>query len=283
MTGRTSRRLAWAVFVTTCAVWAVALLLDWITRGTSARDEVGPYDIVGLVVTLLLLAFPVTGLVIATRRRSTPVGWLLLGVGLGWALLLGTEAYSDYGLVAHPGSLPAADVVAALSGGVWAVPVGLLGTFLLLLFPDGHLPGPRWRWVAYAAAFCIAATTSVSLLQPGGLKDAGFPHIRNPLGVESLAGATSVLQFVVLPLAVKMVASAVSLVVRFRRSGAIERQQIKWLAAAAATATARCTRRASPPRASSGHQSAQSPSGSGSRRTHSWRASPSSQWQLGWP
>jgi hypothetical protein len=233
-----ARWVAWAVFVTTCAIWAAALLLDWITRGVSSRDDLGPYDIVGLVVVTVLLAFPATGLVIATRRPATPIGWLLLAVGLGWGLLLVSTGYADYGLLAHPGSLPAADVVAAVGGAVWATPVGLLGTFLLLLFPNGHLPGQRWRWVAYAAALLIATTTVVSLVQPGGMRDAGYPDTPNPLGIESLAGLLDIVEFVVVPLALTMVASAVSLVVRFRRSGAIERQQIKWLAAAATTATA---------------------------------------------
>jgi hypothetical protein len=68
------RRAAWAVFVTTCAIWAAALLLDWMTRGVSSHDGLGPYDIVGLVVVTLLLAFPATGLVIALRRPATPIG-----------------------------------------------------------------------------------------------------------------------------------------------------------------------------------------------------------------
>jgi hypothetical protein len=210
--------IAWAVFVATSAVWALAMLLDWLARGASSRSELGPYDVVGLIVALLLLSFPVTGLVIATRRPTTPIGWLLLAIGLGWGLLLGTEAYGDYGLSAHPGSLPAPEFIVAFNSAVWAIPVGLLGTFLLLLFPDGHLPGPRWRWVAYSAAFCIAATVAVSLVQPGGMTDAGFPHTRNPLGIESMAGILSVAEAIVLPLALTMVASAMSLVVRYRRS-----------------------------------------------------------------
>jgi len=231
------RGLAWAVFVTTCAIWAAALLLEWLTRGASSGDDLGPYDIVGLVVVMLLLAFPATGFVIATRRPATPIGWLLLAVGLGWGVLLASEGYAHYGLLAHPGSLPGADVVAAVGGAVWAVPVGLLGTFLLLLFPDGHLLGRRWRWVAHSAALLIVATVLVSLFQPGGMRDAGYPETPNPLGIESLAGLLDILGFVVVPLALTMIVSAASLVVRFRRSGAIERQQIKWLAAAAATST----------------------------------------------
>jgi hypothetical protein len=235
-TAAARRRLACAVFAVTLAVWVVALVLDALVGGAASRDQLGPYDVVGLAVVLLLLAFPVTGLAIATRRPATPIGWLLLAIGLGWGVLLATEAYADYGLSAHPGTLPGAEVAAAMSQAVWAVPVGLLGTFLLLVFPDGHLLGPRWRWVARAAAALIAATVGVSLFKPGGMTDAGYPHVENPLGIDRLAGVMSVLQFIVLPLALTMAISAASVVVRYRRSAAIERQQIKWLAAAATTA-----------------------------------------------
>ncbi len=53
------------------------------------------------------------------------------------------------------------------------------------------------------------------------------------MGVESLAGIVGVLDYAVVVLAVTMVASAASLVVRFRRAGPVEREQVKWLAAAA--------------------------------------------------
>jgi hypothetical protein len=231
------RRLAWAVFALTATVWAVAIVLDGLTRDSARRDELGPYDVVGLVVVVLLFAFPLAGVAIATRRPATPIGWLLLAIGLGWGVLLATEAYAVYGLAAHPGALPGADVVAACNQAVWAVPVGLLGTFLLLLFPDGHLPGPRWRWLGYSAAFWIAATVAVSLFQPGGMVDAGYPHVQNPLGIDRLERVMRLAQFVVIPLALTMAVCAVSLVVRYRRSPGIQRQQIKWLAAAATSAT----------------------------------------------
>ncbi len=149
------RRAALAVFVTTCAIWAAVLLLEWMTRGVSSHDELGPYDIVGLVVVTLLLAFPATGLVIALRRPATPIGWLLPAIGAGWGLLLVTSGYADYGLLAHPGSLPAPDVVAAVGGAAWAIPVGRTR-----IAADGRPPalpsplrrGPHPRGLQRAAA-----------------------------------------------------------------------------------------------------------------------------------
>ena len=94
------------------------------------------------------------------------------------------------------------------------------------MFPDGRLPSPRWRPVAWCAALGVIGFVAGSALQPGPLED--FPQITNPYGVDSpivmveVAGA--------LLGAVSMVASAASLIVRMRRAGRVERQQIKWLA-----------------------------------------------------
>ena len=184
-------------------------------------------------VAVVLLAFPVAGIVIATRQPANLIGWILLAIGAGWALLAGATGYADYGIRLHPGSLPGADIAAALTLTVWAPPVGLTGTFLLLLFPDGHLPGPRWRWVAYVGAASTVTCAITALLDPGLLDGSVYQNTQNPMGVEGLSGVVAVLDYAVVVLAATMVASAASLVVRFRRAGQVEREQVKWLAAAA--------------------------------------------------
>jgi hypothetical protein len=100
-------------------------------------------------------------------------------------------------------------------------------SFLLLLFPDGQLPSPRWRPVAWGAALGTAGGVVGHALEAGPLVD--FPQIANPYGVdgpvvEMVGAAGSIVA------AGSMVASAVSLIVRLRRAGSVERQQIKWLA-----------------------------------------------------
>ncbi|HEY0870269.1 MAG TPA: hypothetical protein VGD55_07705, partial [Acidothermaceae bacterium] len=239
MSPRTARVTAWSVFVAAAALSAPGVVLDWEARDITSAPATGNrvFDLVletlSLSLLLVLLAFPIVGLVIATRRRTSPIGWLLLVIGLGWGLVEGTSGYADYGLKHHPGSLPRADIAAAVGMGTWALPIGIIGTFLLLLFPTGHLPSRRWRPVAYAAAFAIAVSTVVSLLQPGPMTSSGYPTASNPIGVESLASVLRPARAVVLLLALTMVASAASLVVRFRRAPPMERLQIKWLAAAA--------------------------------------------------
>jgi hypothetical protein len=106
-------------------------------------------------------------------------------------------------------------------------------SFLLLLFPDGRLPSPRWRPVAWCAAIGLIGFVAGTALQPGPLGD--FPKITNPYGVDSpIVGAVGVAGVILA--AASMVASAVSLIVRTRRAGRVERQQIKWLAYGGAVA-----------------------------------------------
>jgi len=109
---------------------------------------------------------------------------------------------------------------------------GLTVTFTLLLVPSGRLLSPRWRVVAWLAAIDLAAVTAVAALGPT-LPTVGVP---NPIGVAGMpdfqqgavGAALPVLSFA-LPLA-----ACASLVVRFRRSQGVERQQLKWFAYAAA-------------------------------------------------
>jgi hypothetical protein len=109
----------------------------------------------------------------------------------------------------------------------------LPATFLLALFPDGRLLSRRWRPVAWCAAVGMAGGFVVGFLKPGPIADQ--PGLENPFGLDSplispLEGLS------LLMVAVGMVGSSVSLILRFRRAGTVERQQIKWLALAGVVA-----------------------------------------------
>jgi hypothetical protein len=124
-----------------------------------------------------------------------------------------------------PGSL--AETAAWFASWSWTILVYAPTSFLLLLFPDGRLPSPRWRPVAWCAALGLIGFLAGAALQTGPLGD--FPRIVNPYGVDSLILAVVAVTGAILA-AASMVASAVSLIVRMRRAGRAQRQQIKWLA-----------------------------------------------------
>jgi hypothetical protein len=184
----------------------------------------------GLLGGALFLAFPLVGALIASRRPKNAVGWLCLAIGLLWTLSGMLDYYSYYG-AANPGSVPFPIAMAGISNWVWVPAVGLLGTYVLLLFPDGRLPSRRWRPLAWLSGAVIFLLSIGVMLAPGRLQNLG--GIRNPFGIEGAHWLT-VGAYAVLPLLpLCMLASALSLVLRYRRSGGEQRQQIKWIAFAA--------------------------------------------------
>ncbi len=142
-----------------------------------------------------------------------------------------TTAYGAYGLLARPGSVPFPAEVGWLGEWLWVPAIGLLGTYLILLFPDGRLPSRRWRPVAWLSGAVIVLASAGAALVPEPLPDLG--GIQNPTGLYGYSEVAYALFNVRVLLPLCILASAASLIVRFRRSGSEIRQQIKWIAFAA--------------------------------------------------
>jgi hypothetical protein len=235
---RGARIGAYAVFTATAALWTFSVTFGWLSRDLSASGSWGLGGITaGMLFSLAVLTFPVCGVVIAARDPANRIGRLLLLIGASWAVGSLTT-YSDYGLRLHPGSLPGAAYAAALGSTFWVPAIGLTGTILLLVFPDGRLPSPRWRPVAVTASAAIAVGLLSQVLSPGTMRDAGYPHTQNPLGIGAFHHAVWVSDISLLVLLGTMLAGAAGVVVRFRRSAGVERLQMTWLAAAGAAVVA---------------------------------------------
>jgi signal transduction histidine kinase len=169
----------------------------------------------------------VVGILILARHPRHPIGWILMAIGLTF-----TEPTSAYGEFALSRGLPGGLLSVAITAPLWAVPVGLMGTVLLLRFPEGRLLSPRWRKVEWLAIFAISMTMLTILVAPTDMGDVGYPQLRNPFGIEALGQVLDVLLGVILLIPVAVLASAASLVLRFRRSTRAERLQLKWLVTA---------------------------------------------------
>jgi hypothetical protein len=176
------------------------------------------------------LAFPLVGALIASRHPRNPVGWICLADGLFWTTSGMLDYYGPYGL-ASPSSVPFPIGMAGINDRLWVPGVGLLGAFLLLLFPDGRLPSRRWRPLAWLSGAVIVSLILGVMVSPGPMDS--LEGVRNPFGLEGQQWVI-VAAYAVLPLLpLCMLASGLSLVLRFRRSTGEERQQIKWIAFAA--------------------------------------------------
>jgi MFS family permease len=185
-------------------------------------------------VALALVSSAAVGAVLASRRPGHPVGWLLLGIGLGIALSGLVESYAEYGLVVRPGSLPGARYLAGFA--VLSVTVVWLSCagFVLLLTPTGSLPSPRWRWWARVAGTAPAVFVLGAAVQPDPLAPDWYG---NPLAVPALYRLLVVPGVVAIAVVLASVlVGAVSLLLRFRHARGVERQQLRWLALAAGLA-----------------------------------------------
>jgi signal transduction histidine kinase len=186
-----------------------------------------------LVFIVSFCLFPIIGYVLATRRPGNAISWLMLGIGASFGLTAFLESYASYALHGGAGGRDLGAIAAALDQPTWVPIVGLPATFLILLFPDGHLPSPRWRWFARVLGASLVIIVLAILFSPGRFEDSAFPNEENPLGIEALRPVLSAAFVFLVMLPIGVLGSLLSLVQRFRRSTGIERLQLRWLVTAA--------------------------------------------------
>jgi len=183
---------------------------------------------------LVTLVYATVGALLIQRRLDSRIGWLVAGIGLGWAIqgyAVWYTAADLLGVVHHPGAGFAAWVAS------WSWLPGQVGiaAVLPLFFPDGRLPSQRWGWALGVSVAGILLGTAALALQPGPLFL--FPGVVNPYsgsGLATLAAWISRLSFLLMGAGVVLAAASVA--VRYRTSQYRERQQLKWFAYAAAVA-----------------------------------------------
>ena len=221
------RRLPWVIFGVSALMSATGIGLV-AQVPSEVLDSADNSLVLSALFAAILLVFGLVGAVVASRLPANPIGWMFLAL----ALLEGTFelafGYAHYGLNADSGALPGVEWAAWVSN--WTSP--LSPPFLvaaLLLFPDGRLPTPRWRWLLWLCAPLAALVVMQYALAPGPIDE--FPSLRNPMGLD---GASWLAEVRSEPLIFALIlAAAAGLVVRFRRSHGVERQQVKWIAFAA--------------------------------------------------
>jgi hypothetical protein len=226
--------------LTAAAAWAVSVMLVGVTLLLIAwsHDVQVPagFDTAGVVETVRYLAATTVGAILAARRPRNRIGWLVLALGLALVVYPFMAMYTATGLFVAPGRLPWVRQVAWVGNWVW-VPSHACIALMLLLFPDGRLPSPRWRPIAWTIGVAGGLALIGAACHPGTLEVASLvreaevtAQLTNPLGVAALG---RLLEPFLLVLLVGEATGAAALLLRFRRSRGIERQQLKWVAYAA--------------------------------------------------
>jgi hypothetical protein len=215
--------LAWGL-------WALGIAFDvlGVTLFALGDDALSATAKAGLVASMIpALAFATVGAVIVSRRPGNPIGWLCCAIGLGLSIstFAGQSAYTT--LAADPSRIPGGLVLYGFGGLAYELSWDLMA-LLLLVFPTGRLPSPRWRPFAWAAGALLAICALLGPFAPGPVAP-GLPA--NPLGIKALGGVRQIVYGVATAvLAAVALAAAVSLVARYRRAVGAERQQLKWFA-----------------------------------------------------
>jgi hypothetical protein len=233
-------RLAWSAFGVTVVIAVTAFVFAFVDDGTRLPPpDSGEVTWAGsLTFAIMIAAFAALGAVLASRRPRNPIGWILCASALFLAFTELARNWYVHTLIAEPGALPLASGLMWAANWSWIPGFMPLLTLLLLLFPDGSPPSRRWRPVGWLAGLAMSLLIVGYAFAPGPLED--YPRVDNPIGVDGSAGdVLEAFQGIGFPLfALAAIGSMASLVVRFRGSLGVERQQLKWMAAAAALVVA---------------------------------------------
>ena len=182
---------------------------------------------------LVLLACATVGALIASRRPRNPIGWIFCISTILWGLGVLMQEYAVYALMTAPGLLPVSALLGIIGGCATGAGLFSLLTFLLLLFPDGRLPSPRWRPLPWIIGSLLTVWTLATLFAPTNPNqtDQRLAAVPNPIGIPGASDLLDTLTaFVPLALFMTVIACVVAVVFRFRGAPAEVRQQLKWLA-----------------------------------------------------
>jgi hypothetical protein len=196
----------------------VGIVAAFATPGRPVSDFVQGFSFV-----IPILTFSVVGGVIARRRPENPIGWLMATIGLLFAIVVASAFASTWALKTGDVSKDVGEWI-DIPTVAWVPALALIGTQLPLRLPDGRLPSPRWRWFSRFTLVLIALGVVGLATTPGRVES--VRGTANPLGSHVLSSLTAA----ILLLIACFVVGLAALVARYRRSGAQERVQLRWVA-----------------------------------------------------
>jgi hypothetical protein len=213
----------------------VVLILGRIYLSVLNGDVTGAAGVVvNILLDLVLLGFVALGLLVVHRRPGNPVGWIIAGVGVTVEASVFLQSYGVYTLFTEPGRFPGGETTALLSTLIFIPVLFAAPAMLFLLFPNGNLLARRWRLVFWLVILTTCSTMAGNALNPV-LNDVPFKGVDNPFVVDPPSALFEALSNIGWPgMIASLLVAAFAMILRLRRSRGVERQQLKWIAAAAA-------------------------------------------------
>jgi signal transduction histidine kinase len=228
MSEQTARRLSWSIVALSIVVVLTGLVLSILAPVAGGQGVPFSHQFFTPIGTL---TYGVVGALVASRHPRNPIGWLFCAIGLLSAVNMFGAGYVLYDhLAVKDAFLPGVDLAWWLTTWLWLPTLLLPITFVLLLFPTGHLSSRRWRPIAWAAGLGAIALTFATAFRPGPLEAVRGQTEPNPLGIPGSADVLNALLAVGASLLlIGVLGSIASVVVRFRNATGVERAQLKWL------------------------------------------------------
>jgi hypothetical protein len=192
----------------------------------SLFDEIVP-DL--LLAGVAVLAMATVGTLLAIRIPGNAIGWLLLYAALCMGLEILGDSYTRLSLKVAAGTMPGT-AVAALSY-MFLGPVVAVSVAIPLIYPDGRLLSPRWRWLVALSVLLGVFGILRQALRPGPMPWSGIENPFGIAGIEPLLSATDLTEAFA---AILFLGAIASVAIRYRRGSLVERQQLKWLVAVVA-------------------------------------------------
>ena len=231
MSPRTAAWLAWSLCGITTSL-ALVLFAVKLSRQDGSTTVVQFADEAILLLAMPLVCGSVAGLIVSRHPRH-PIGWLLLVLLSSFLVGGSIELYLQLLGPSPEPTLPLLLLV-WFSGWSWVLLIFPL-LLIVLLFPTGQPPTPRWRWVRGAAiVWATLFVLLVTVSQPIRANTTPDVVLDNPIGVLSQDTSEMLAGVWIAGLLALVVLCVAALVVRYRRATATERQQLKWLMAAGA-------------------------------------------------
>ena len=215
------RLLAVALSVSTVVLTVATVVGAFRDHGGRPEDDVG-----AALASSVGVVFLSVGLLILARMPLHVIGWILLVLALDASVMV----YAGQFAVPDAEAFGTAEIVAGVT---WSVAIALV-VILMLVFPTGRPISPRWRWAVWSAAVWPPLVGAVAFASPVAMRQGRL--VPNETGLDGppgqlLAALLPVLFWAIVPL---VIVGGAAVVVRFTRARGDERQQLKWVASAAA-------------------------------------------------
>jgi hypothetical protein len=183
-----------------------------------------------LVLVVVGIVYAAAGLLLCVRVPKNALGAVFLLTAVLWSVALAFDQYAKYALITAPGTVPGGPMAMWLGAWVWVPGTALLFFAMPMLFPDGHLPSSRWRPVAALVVVGVGISMLGHALAVWPLRDTIVPLTKDFIAANQpgLGGTLASIGDAVMFLVAPPIAVA-SLVMRYRRSTGVPREQLRWL------------------------------------------------------